>query len=307
MVESSAMKLYVGIDGGGSKTECVVANETEILGRFTAGTSKISRGGKDAATASLRAAVQGAFYAAKVTPDAVQHTCFGVAGSSQPGVKEWAIQTLNKLMPGDITITGDHIIAHEAAFHGKAGVILIAGTGSIVYGRNEAGKTLRAGGWGPVISDEGSGDWIGRNAVNAALLGNADGEKGALFADICKAWEVQTADDIIRVANSYPPPNFAALVPHVFDACDAGDQLAIDVLRRGGSQLGGIVLLVMHQLWMDTETVRISCAGGVISNSERFQKIVENRIHAEWPAAEFTHDPIDPAQGALFIARSAKS
>jgi N-acetylglucosamine kinase-like BadF-type ATPase len=202
VIERLAMRLFVGIDGGGSKTECVVANEKEILGRFTAGTSKISRAGKDAATASLQAAVKGAFYAAKVAPDAVQHTCFGMAGSSQPGVADWARQTLGKLMPGHVTITGDHIIAHEAAFHGKAGVLVIAGTGSILYGRNEAGKALRAGGWGPVVSDEGSGDWIGRNAVNAALLGNADGEKGALFADICKAWEVQTADDIIRAISS---------------------------------------------------------------------------------------------------------
>src|SRR5437879_1808101 len=98
VIESTAMRLFVGIDGGGSKTECVVANEKDVLGRFTAGTCKISRAGKDAATASLQAAVQGAFYAAKVTPEEVQHTCFGVAGSSQPGVAEWAKQTLGKMM-----------------------------------------------------------------------------------------------------------------------------------------------------------------------------------------------------------------
>ena len=295
----------MGIDGGGSKTECVVADENNILGRFTAGTSKIQRAGKEAATASLRAAVQGAFYAAKVAPESVVHTCFGIAGASQPGVADWAKSTLATLMPGGVTITGDHIIAHEAAFHGKAGVLIIAGTGSIVFGRNAKGKTLRAGGWGPVISDEGSGDWIGRNAVNAALLGNADGERGALFEDILKAWEIKSADDIIRVANSYPPPNFAALFPHVLSACDAGDELAIDVLRRGGSQLGGIALLVMHQLWLDNERVEIAGAGGALSNSKRLQQVVENRIQAEWPKVDFRHDPIDPAQGALYLARNA--
>jgi glucosamine kinase len=299
------MRLFVGIDGGGSKTECVVANETDILGRFTTGTCKMQRVGKDAATASLRAAVQGAFYAAKTSPEAVQHTCLGIAGSSHPGVAGWARQTLATLMPGGVTVVGDHIVAHEAAFHGKAGVLVIAGTGSIVYGRNEKGKTLRAGGWGPVVSDEGSGDWIGRAAVNAALLGNADGEKGALFADILKAWEVNTADDIIRIANSYPPPNFAALFPYVIDACNAGDPLAIDVIRRGGSQLGAIVLLVMRQMWADNDPVTIATAGGAITNSERLRSMVENRIVAEWSNAVFRHDPIDPAQGALYIARAA--
>src|SRR6185312_670732 len=299
------MKLFVGIDGGGSKTECVVADESSILGRFTAGTCKISRVGREAATASLRAAVQGAFYAAKSAPDSVQHTCLGIAGSSQPGVTEWAKQTLSAVMPGGVTVVGDHIIAHEAAFHGKPGVLIIAGTGSIVFGRNEKGKTLRAGGWGPVVSDEGSGDWIGRASVNAALLGNADGEKGALFADILKAWDAHTADDIIRIANSYPPPNFAALFPYVLDACNAGDQLAIEVIRRGGSQLGSIVLLVMRQLWGDNDPVTIATAGGAITNSERLRSMVENRILAEWSSAIFRHDPIDPAQGALYIARAA--
>ncbi len=301
------MTLFVGIDGGGSKTDCVVADEKEVLGRFTAGTCKISRVGKEAATASLRAAVQGAFYAAQTTTVAVQHTCLGIAGSSQPGVTEWAKQTLGTIMPGGVTVVGDHIVAHEAAFHGKAGVLVIAGTGSIVYGRSPKGKTLRAGGWGPVISDEGSGDWIGRNAVNVALLGNADGEKGALFADICKAWDAHTADDLIRIANSYPPPNFAALFPSVIEACDAGDQLAIDVLRRGGSQLGAIVLLVIRQLWAEGDPVTIATAGGAITNSERLRSMVENRILAEWSTANFRHDPIDPAQGALYIARAAVS
>ena len=169
-------------------------------------------------------------------------------------------------------------------------MLIIAGTGSIVYGRNEKGKTLRAGGWGPVISDEGSGDWIGRASVNAALLGNADGEKGALFADICKAWDAHTADDIIRIANSYPPPNFAALFPYVIDACNAGDQLAIEVIRRGGSQLGAIVLLVMRQLWSDNDPVTVATAGGAITNSERLRSMVENRILAEWSSALFRHD-----------------
>jgi N-acetylglucosamine kinase-like BadF-type ATPase len=300
------MKLFIGIDGGGSKTECAVGDEHNILGRFTAGTCKIQRVGKDAATASLRAALQGAFYAAKVGTENVQHTSIGIAGSSQPGVADWVRKTVGSIAPGGVTISGDHIIAHEAAFHGKPGVLVISGTGSIVYGRNEAGKTLRAGGWGPVVSDEGSGEWIGRNAVNAALLGNADGEKGALFADILKAWEINTADDIIRVANSYPPPNFAALFPFVVDACNAGDPLALEVLQRGGDQLARIVLLVMRQLWPENTAINIATTGGAISNSERLRAVVEGSIRREWPRFTISSEAIDPVQGALYIARRAQ-
>lgn len=300
------MKLFIGIDGGGSKTECAVGDEHKILGRFTAGTCKIQRVGKDAATASLRAALQGAFYAAKVGTENVQHTSIGIAGSSQPGVADWVRKTVGSIAPGGVTISGDHIIAHEAAFHGQPGVLVISGTGSIVYGRNEAGKTLRAGGWGPVVSDEGSGEWIGRNAVNAALLGNADGEKGALFADILKAWEINTADDIIRVANSYPPPNFAALFPFVVDACNAGDPLALEVIQRGGDQLARIVLLVMRQLWPENTAINIATTGGAISNSERLRAVVEGSIRREWPRFTISSEAIDPVQGALYIARHAQ-
>ena len=104
-----------------------------------------------------------------------------------------------------------------------------------------------------------------------------------------------------------PPPNFAALFPYVIDACDAGDALAIDVLRRGGSQLGAITLLVVRQLWPEESPVTIATAGGAISHSERLRQMVENRIHSEWPQAKFVRGQIDAAQGALYIARNAKT
>jgi N-acetylglucosamine kinase-like BadF-type ATPase len=299
------MRLYIGIDAGGTKTECAVGNETEVLGRFTAGTCKLQRVGKEAATASLEAAVRGALYASKSHAEDIVHSCIGIAGASQHEVVEFAEATLHRLLPGKVTVLGDHVIAHESAYHGASGVLIIGGTGSIAYGRNESGKTIRAGGNGPIVSDEGSGTWIGRTAVCSALLADDSGTPTALTAKILKAWNATTQEDIVRIGNGYPPPNFAALFPHVLAAAEAGDPLAMNVLDGAGRELAKLALIVIRQLWPEGHPVQIAIAGGVITNSAQIWEVVRKTISAERPTASFKSEAIDPILGALYIARNA--
>ena len=105
----------------------------------------------------------------------ISRVCVGLAGAARPEISElvrgMVSETLSgEIKPAEIKIVGDMVIALEAAFGSGPGVIVIAGTGSIAYGRNSKGQTARAGGWGFAISDEGSGHWIGRTAVAAALV-----------------------------------------------------------------------------------------------------------------------------------------
>jgi glucosamine kinase len=303
------MTLYMGIDAGGSKTECAIANEKEILGRFTAGTCKLQRVGREAATASLQAAVRGALYASSAAAGDVKHSCIGISGASQPEVVEWATQTLTSLLSGSVTVVGDNVIAHEAAFHGGAGVLIIAGTGSIAYGRNDRGETARAGGWGPIVSDEGSGNWIGRGAVSGVLRALDGGTQTALLPAILQAWNASSREDVVRIANGFPPPDFAALFPRVLAMAEAGDALASDLLNRAGQQLGHIALVVIQELWTDSKDVpvRIAGAGGVLRNSAKVREILRSTIHSECPRSEYDNQIIDPILGALFLARSMKT
>src|SRR5262245_36923883 len=150
------MVFYLGIDGGGTSTRCVVGDEHRVLGTATMASAKIARVGAERAREALQSAIRQACSAARITPEKIAHACIGIAGASRPEVTESARSWAAEVIPGKIEVVGDMVVALEAALGGAAGVIVIAGTGSICYGRNQRGETARTGGGGPGISDEGS-------------------------------------------------------------------------------------------------------------------------------------------------------
>src|ERR1035441_6286647 len=176
-VRTSAMPYYLGIDGGGTKTRCVLADETIVLAKAMTGGSNIVRLGETHAKEALHSAIRQACATARISPDQIRAVCIGAAGAARPEIAAKIRSILAELIPEinpesartNIEVVGDTEIALEAAFGAGPGVIAIAGTGSIAYGRDAAGHTARAGGWGFAVSDEGSGHWIGRRAISAIL------------------------------------------------------------------------------------------------------------------------------------------
>jgi len=160
---------YLGIDGGGTKTTCAVGDESRLLATAISGPSNIVRAGEAQARESLERAVRQACAAVGISAVEVARTCIGAAGAAHPEVAEKVHQMLASLLLSPVEVVGDMQIALEAAFDNGPGVIVIAGTGSIAYGRDANGNTARAGGRGFAISDEGSAHWIGRAAVGAVL------------------------------------------------------------------------------------------------------------------------------------------
>src|SRR5712692_9969106 len=145
---TTLVTIFLGIDGGGSKTSCVVGDENSILGSGTAAGSNVIRVGEAQARESLAAAIRQACTVAKVNPAQINRTCVGVAGAARPEISAVVRRLVSELVSGEIIVVGDTVIALESAFGGGPGVIAIAGTGSIAYGRNPEGQTTRAGGWG---------------------------------------------------------------------------------------------------------------------------------------------------------------
>ena len=179
------MAYYLGIDGGGTKTRCVLADETTVLATAMSGGSNIVRVGEEHAREALRTVIHQVCASAKVSPDQVHAICIGAAGAARPEIAAKIRSVLAELVPHNapnIEVVGDAAIALEAAFGAGPGVIAIAGTGSIVYGRDAAGRIARAGGWGFAISDEGSGHWIGRRAISAILSAHDQSVETALAA-----------------------------------------------------------------------------------------------------------------------------
>ena len=299
------MSFFLGIDGGASKTACIVGDEHSVLGRGTGGSSNLTRVNEAAARESLAAAIQQACGQAKITPAQISSSCVGIAGAARPGISQIIRQLVSGLVSGKVEIVGDMVIALEAAFGAGPGVIVIAGTGSIAYGRNAKGATARAGGWGYVISDEGSGYWIGRAGVAAALHAHDEGRQTTLLAEAMKALNAKTTEQLILAANAVPPPEFSELVPAVLAAADCGDPAALAVLTGAGHELAQLAKAVMRRLFARQENVPVAMSGGVFANSARVREVFYNELRADVPGIGLVSSVVEPVQGALALARRA--
>jgi len=311
---------YLGIDGGGSKTTCAVGDELSQLATAVAGPSNITRVGEVRARESLHQAIREACAAAKIAPQQVQRVCIGAAGAGRAEVGGIVRTMVAEVIGGEIEVVGDLQIALEAAFGGGAGVVVIAGTGSAVFGRNAQGKTARAGGWGFAVSDEGSAHWIARSAVTSVLQAidqQTDHRKDSqataaalpLFRELMTAWKLRSLDEFVRTANS--SPDFAALFPAILAAADTGDALAQRVLSQAGGELSRLAGMVIRRLFTGQDAsslaVWLSMAGGVFRYSTRVRDIFRDEVRNVYPQVNVNPQIVEPVAGALHLARQGQS
>jgi N-acetylglucosamine kinase-like BadF-type ATPase len=195
------------------------------------------------------------------------------------------------------------VIAMEAALQGHPGVVVISGTGSIAYGRDARGETARAGGWGFAISDEGSGQWIGRTAVAEVMHAFDSGRATGLLERILSTWKLDSRDALIPYVNSTPPPNFAELFPTVLQAAKDHDSVAEEVLTGAGGELANLALTVMRRLWKREDTVRIGVTGGVFAHSAHVRRAFYDAMVGKWAKTSVCFKITEPVVGALWMAR----
>ncbi len=311
------MAIYLGIDGGGTKTTCVVADENNILGTATSAGSNITRHGDARVREALQAAVRDACAAAKVDPGAVVRACVGLSGAGRPEVREAVTRMMREVLRGQIEVVTDLETTLEAAFGDGPGVITIAGTGSIAYGRDAGGQTARAGGWGLAISDEGSGQWIGRAAVSAVLGAKDASEDPALLKPILELWELTYARRTGAACQCFaaagffesgsvgfgrgrkPPPKRS------LDGAPYRSGSRRRVLRRAGGELATLARSVIRRLFGTQASVRVAMAGGVFRQSDVVRRVFYNGVIAEFPQATVLAEIVDAVDGALALARKA--
>lgn len=306
------MAYYLGIDGGGSKTTCVVGDEMSILATVTAGPSNITRVGEASAREALRLAINQACHAAKIDSRQVKRACIGVAGAGRRAIAYTVRTIVAEIIPGEIEVVGDMEIALAAAFSDNPGVIVIAGTGSIAYGRDAQGRTARAGGWGFAVSDEGSAHWIGRTAVSALLRAidqeenaHQTAEASSLSRELKAAWNLRSIDELVRAANS--DADFAALFPAVVSAANNGDAGAQRVLSQAGRELDQLAGIVMTRLFGkdgdNLSAVPLAMAGGVFRYSPSVREVFRDEVRKLDARLEVNPQVIEPVVGALRMAR----
>ena len=311
------MAYYLGIDGGGTKTRCVLADESMVLATAMSGGSNIVRLGETQAREALHTAVRQVCATANISPAEIRAICIGAAGAARPEIAAKIHSILAELIPKasaiSIEVVGDTEIALEAAFGAGPGVIAIAGTGSIVYGRDANGHIARAGGWGFAVSDEGSGHWIGRRAISAILSAHDQGLETALTAMVLQSWKLTTLDELVQQANSTPPPDFPRLFPFVLRAADEGDSAARDLLNDAGAKLAALAAIVIRRLAPDTSAVMLPVAmlpvamtGSVFRQSPDVREVFYNTLQTSLPGTDVRQDIVDPIEGALARARATQ-
>jgi N-acetylglucosamine kinase-like BadF-type ATPase len=232
--------------------------------------------------------------------------CGGFAGAGRTTVDSVLKRLLSDLFPkAQVLVVPDFRIAFEGATQGNPGVVVIAGTGSIVYGRGAAGVEARAGGWGPDVSDEGGGFRIGREAV-AAVLEAHDGRRPAtaLRQAVLDAWQVADEDGLIDkmrvdLSGGTRPP-FPVLLPAVVATADRGDAAARQILERAGRDLAALAIYVAQRVKLATPL--IAWAGGVFQNAPAVRDAFTQEAKRVLPQAVVEAARESPVEGAVRLA-----
>jgi N-acetylglucosamine kinase-like BadF-type ATPase len=264
--------------------------------------------GAASACEALDRAISAAFAAAGLQRVPVAAACLGLAGAGrapdQEAFGEWAERTnLSK----HVEVTTDVAILLSAGTPDGWGVALVAGTGSIAYGRHSEGRTARAGGWGNLLGDEGSGYAL----VLAALRGVARaadgrGEPTRLSEDLLKACGAKQPQDLIRTLyqGSWDRARLAGLAPLVFAAAGAGDSLASRVVADGARELAAAVASVARQLDLVGAPVPLALAGGLLLQDAGYRQALLDAIGGMRIEAEPVSLVQEPAEGALRRAKA---
>jgi len=300
------MGFFVGIDAGGSKTDCLLADEAGVvLARSTGAGANLRRVSSAELRATLSECLEELWQKARLPAIIADAVCAGFAGAGDARAREQAREVLTELLrPHRLYVVGDMEVALEAAVGAGAGVVLVAGTGSIAYGRNGLGRQARAGGRGPGAGDEGSGYDIGCRAVEAVLRAK-QGEPPTmhLTAIVLQALGVERIDELEGRVRPAVATELAALVPAVAEASRAGDVAAKEMLAQAASALAGLGLEVMQELGLLEAEVRVATSGGVFAASEEVFAGVRAAIAAKAPRAVVEPLAATPAEGAVRLAQ----
>ncbi len=298
---TTASQLFLGVDGGQSSTTAVIGDESgRLLGTGVAG--PCNHVGSADGRLKFLSAVKGCLAAAcleaglDVQRVRFASACLGFSGG--PADKQALIEEM--ISVEKLFVTTDAWIALSGATSGEPGIIVIAGTGSIAFGRNAQGQTGRAGGWGYVFGDEGGAFDIVRQALRAALRAEEGwGPATALREALLDATGGASINDVLHrfYTSDFPRERIAALAPLVDCAANAGDKIACGILEDAASQLAGLARAVRRQLFLLSGTVQAAYIGGVFRSS-----IVRDSFRRRIPSGPALHSP---AIGALIEAYRA--
>lgn len=254
-----------GIDVGGTKTVCLLADDNErVIAEGREEGANLQRAGELVLEKVLQSVMNKTLEGTGVMPSAI---CLGIAGVDRASDEAVVRSIMSRIgYKARILIVNDALIALQAGIGNAAGIVIVSGTGSIAYGRNDQGEASRAGGWGYVLGDEGSGYWIGRLALRAVVR-HADGRGRvtSLTPRLLAHFGVTRATELIRTIyhDDLGPRSIAAVAKYVQLARDDGDVVAAGILNRAADELITAATAVMARLELAEQEFTFVLAGGM--------------------------------------------
>jgi glucosamine kinase len=297
--------LLIGVDGGGTKTHVIVADPDGTERASAEGTgSAVAPGRAERSADAIAQAIETALASEHLQDGRVAIVVAGLAGVGRDEERRAVEQALaSRGIADEIRIVPDAEIALTDAFGDGGGILVIAGTGSIAYGRNQTGEMARCGGWGPAFGDEGSGTWIGRRALGIVAAA-ADGREAAtaLTGAILTAAQVNEPHELIPWAAAADNAAIAALAPVVFNTAQT-DPRANALVDLAVEELVLHVRALARQLFGDDRAAfSVALAGGLLSRGSMLRTKLEHRLKSSVPGAHIHNEDVVPARGAVRLA-----
>ena len=302
-------ELVLGVDGGGTKTLCVVADRSgEVLGVGKSYGSNFQSVGVRTAKLEISRAIEAALDAAKASPDDVVFAAYGLSGADRDEDFETFHQILDEVSPtSDYLLVNDTTIALRAGTPDGVGVAQVAGTGSNTIGFDAAGNQWKVGGLGELSGDYGSASYLAKRMVVAAFEAvDGRGPKTMLVDMICKKLGLKKLEDIITFFyfDDFRPIRIDELAPLLFKAANAGDRVAQRILRQTGKRMGYEIVVCLRHLFKRDEAVRVVLGGSVLQKGESpiLVDALTERVLKSFPNAEIIRLKHPPVLGAVLFA-----
>ena len=301
------MRYVLGVDAGGTQTRCCMADsEGQILGYALGGPANKNFVDPEAAKAAvteplnnLLGSVESPAHidAAVMTGAHLHPDINGILSDSRQVAKILSIDEFEASLAAGLCATGQWKPQCP-------GAVIMAGTGSFCKGRNSQGETRYAGGWGPLIGDEGSGYAIGREALRAmAKSADGRGKTTALTRAVMGHFNIPDPADIRKPL--YDPPlkrhELAGLAPLAFEAAETGDGVAQGILKQAGRDLAQLAEPVLGALFDEKQSFPIVLSGGILARKSDVTRALATEIEAFRPNAEMIFPELQPVYGALVI------
>jgi N-acetylglucosamine kinase-like BadF-type ATPase len=300
-------QLFLGVDGGGTKTQIALMNEArEVLCEGLAGPSNPLRVGVETAVTNIIKAIDDACDIGGISRGDIAAATLGLAGVRRADLKQRVKASfVEQLRIRKTEVVTDAEIALFATTLGKPGLVVIAGTGSVCLGKNEAGKIAISGGWGPLAGDEGGGVGIAQTALHSvAKASDGRGIETALSDRASEYFRASGPENLIVAIYSPQVDNsrIAGFAKLVVETALAGDAVAVGILEEAGSELGLAACAVIEKLGLSKKKVPIGCVGSVFNAGKLLTKPMIDTVHTIAPHAFLTEPAMPPAHAAALMA-----